>query len=138
MARIKNITEWFPIPHEAGNKFMLRRLTGKQLGIAANKRQEGAAKRMNLMGGDVLVALRNVSTEDVIGQSDELKKAAEDVLNTYDRDTVLEYGLVGWDGPLYTDPFGKGEVDTLDLKTLDWAAREIIKYSVDSDEALGK
>jgi len=127
MARVKNLTDRIELPHEPGNFFILRKLTGKQLRKAAEIRSDKGAAKMKLIGGDVMVALQSVRPAD-------LEAAKTDPLSNYDLDTLLADGVANWDGPNYTEKFSKEELDTLDLPTMEWAGRTLVEISQVTEE----
>lgn len=120
---VRNITKQFPIPHEPDQWFVLRRLTHKQVAKAQEDRSDRGTGKMRALGGELVQALSSI-------KQDETK--AKDLLNQYDVDTLLQFGVANWS---YEDTFTKEGLDELDPKTAEWAAREILSYSgVGADE----
>lgn len=123
MALVSSICQKTTIPHEPTEHMVLRKLSWRQLEKAAEIRSEKSATRMKNLGGDVLTALNTANGAD---GAEEMKKAQADPLNTYDRGTLLEFGIASWSYP--TD-CTKEAKENLDDETADWAAREIVKLS---------
>jgi hypothetical protein len=103
-----------------------RKLSASQLHVAAIARGERAFANMRAMGGDVLAALKNTKTEDVVKESPDAAQAAVDLLNQYDARELLKHGIVRWS---YGDKVPADPFTVLDDETAEWAARQIATLS---------
>jgi len=113
---ITDVTKKVDIPHEPGEWMVLKKLSWRQLELAANVASDEAIKRTKKMGGDVLVSLRKL-------WRDQKGEIESDPASKYDRGTVLEVGIVEWS---YDAKVNKESIDSLDEQTAEWAFREIL------------
>lgn len=113
---ITDVTKKVEIPHEPGEFMVFRKLSWRQLELAANVASDESLKRVKKIGSDVLTALRKLWRE----QESEF---ARDPATKYDRGIVLEAGIVEWS---YDAEVNKKNIDSLDEETADWAFREIL------------
>lgn len=112
--------EWVEIPHEPGNALNLADLNWKQLKEAKSAYSDEQITRLRSMGPDVVNALP---------KPDEAAKitASVDTYESYDRGTLLRYGVKGWRGPVYDGH--AFDIDLLDDRTAEWAAEAIYRRS---------
>ena len=117
-----DITRKEPIPHEAGEWMVFRTLGWKQLEDASDARSIAAYTQVRAMGAEVYKSLESPADDT---------KTVADPLNKYDRATLLRFGIADWS---YTAPCEPAAFDLLDAVTAEWAAREILKPSLRSEE----
>lgn len=118
MALTFNQTRRVEIPHEPGEWFELRALSFVQFAIAEEARQRKAAEQMRAIGADVLSAL---PTND----------KAPDPLQQYDIAALLKLGVLAWS---YTEPVSDEAIESLDPRTAQWAARELLSPLLRTEE----
>lgn len=108
------------IPHEPGEWVEVRKLNHKTLARAAQVRSEAGISSMKSLGAELLTALRQAR--------EELTEVAPVVTaESYDRDLVLQGGVVRWSYPLPPTPESLGDLDEVTAK---WLAHEIVTRSV--------
>lgn len=109
------------IPHEPGEWVEVRKLNHKTLARAAAVRSEAGISSMKALGAELLTALRQAR--------DEVKEAvtAPVTVDAYDRDLVLQGGVVRWS---YAQPVTPESLGDLDDVTAKWLASEIVTRSV--------
>lgn len=103
------------VPHEPGQSFRFRQLNGAQLEEAREVRQRKVMRQY----GDMVELVQQLQTADMVA----VRAAQADLLNTYDVDTLLRYGIVSW---TYDEPLTLENVADLDAATREWAARQVI------------
>lgn len=131
---IRNITTKRDIPHEPGEWMVLRKLTGRQLRVAADKVGENALDKMRKMGGEVFKAVNDINASSAAtAAKDEKTSKVVDPLNSFDMEVLLGYGIASWS---YVDsetskgvPCNDETKAQLDQTTERWAALEILKFS---------
>jgi hypothetical protein len=126
---IGNVVTKLDIPHEAGEWVEVRKLNHKTLARAAQVRSEAGIASMKSLGAELLTALRQAR--------DEIKEAAAaPTADVYDRDLVLQNGVMRWSYALPVTPEALGDLDAV---TATWLASEIITRSVaaPSPESVG-
>ena len=118
MAITKGVTRKVSIPHEEGSWLDLAQLSYRQLAEARR------AKLDDTLG--LLRAMKDLT----LPQPDATQQA--DALNAYDIGVLLRHGIAAWSyGAEVT-------ADDLDERTAQWAAREILAFSLPDETALGK
>ena len=118
MAIVTNITKRVDMPHEEG-WMEFKKLSWRQLELAAEIQTEDSLKRMKALGGDMLKALRGLAKE----QEQEAQK--------YDRAAILECGILKWS---YDEEVSKENIDLLDEETASWAYSEILSMHQRTEE----
>lgn len=124
MALIKDVTQEVEIPHEPGESMTFRKLSWRELEQAAEEQQAKSLKRMKEMGGDVLQAITQSSTD-----TSSQEGGPE---NQYDKKTVLVKGIRAWS---YQEKVTPDNIDMLDRQTADWAFSQIIGMNAEGEEA---
>lgn len=112
---ITDVAKRVDIPHELGEWMELKRLSWRQLEVAAEVGSDEALKRIKKLGGDMLSALQKFG-----GQQE------RDPSTRYDRGTVLQAGIVRWS---YDAEVNKKSIDSLDEETAEWAFQEILSLN---------
>jgi hypothetical protein len=109
------------IPHEPGEWVEVRKLNHKTLARAAQVRSEAGISSMKSLGAELLTALRQAR--------EEFKEVAPTTISAenYDRDLVLQGGVMRWS---YTVPPTPESLGDLDEVTAKWLAHEIVTRSV--------
>ena len=119
---IGNVVTKLDLPHEPGEWVEVRKLNHKTLARAAQVRSEAGISSMKSLGAELLTALRQARDEIV-------EAAKTPVLNVdaYDRDLVLQGGVVRWSYAVPVTPESLGDLDEVTAK---WLASEIVTRSV--------
>lgn len=112
MAIVTDTTRRIAIPHEPNEWLEVRRLSWRQLEMAAEVQTESMLKRLKAMGGDLVKALQKAG-----------KEQEQDPTAKYDRGTVLQAGIIRWS---YSAETTKANIDALDEETAAWAFKEIL------------
>lgn len=115
------------IPHEPGEWFKFRMLSGRQLEEAGDAQQARYLSVAKLLGSEVFDSFRKESNEEPV-QAD---ATPEDITRGYHVDTVLKYGVIGWSYPEKITPQTLGDLDDV---TRAWAAREILTLTLPKPE----
>ena len=118
MAIVTNITKRVDMPHEDG-WMEFKKLSWRQLELAAEIQTEDSLNRMKALGGDMLKALRGLAKE----QEQESQK--------YDRAAILDCGILKWS---YDEEVNKENIDLLDEETASWAYNEILSMHQRTEE----
>lgn len=115
MALINDKTRKVDIPHEPGEWMEVKKLSWRQLTLAADIQTDETIGRLKKMGGDLFKALSN-------------EKAKQDINPglQYDRGFVLEAGISRWS---YEAPVTKENIEKLDEETAKWAFEEILSLN---------
>jgi hypothetical protein len=116
------------IPHEPGEWMQFRALGGKKLGEARQARSLAQIATLRAMGSDVLSAIKGATVED----ADEKPNASP--LDEFDVDTLLRSGITAWSYDAKVNP---ANIDELDEKTRQWAAREIVALCTETEADRG-
>jgi len=103
------------IPHEPGEWMELKKLSWRQLALAADIQTDETIGRLKKMGSDLFKSLSN-----------EKAKQDADLKLQYDRGFVLEAGISRWS---YDAEVTKESIETLDEKTAKWAFEEILSLN---------
>ena len=114
-------TKDLEIPHEPGNFFMFRNLSGPELDEADVAGTRRAAEQMK--------ALPEVFVNQAMAK-DSGKEAERDEFRGYDKLTLVKYGVQGWRGPKCDRQCTPEEKANLDARTLTWAARVVFEMNV--------
>lgn len=128
---IGSIVTKLDIPHEPGEWVEVRKLNHKTLAKAAALRSEAGISSMKSLGAELLTALRQAREE-----VKEALTAPEVSVDAYDRDLVLQAGVVRWSYLVEPTSETLGELDEVTAK---WLHREIVTRSVapPSPESVG-
>jgi len=135
MALVSQDPEVIEIPHEEGCAFGLIRLNHTQLAEARRKADSKNRQQMRELGGEIFAAITKKDDEDEDGE-----RAAERTRQvlarleydpaSFDRATVLRYGLRSWEGGDYDSiKLSPKKVELLDEPTAKWAHDLIINMS---------
>lgn len=108
-------TEERDVPHAPGHKFTFQTLSARQLDEAEQNQVRGA---MRMMAGIDTSAMRQ-SLEGLQTQRNEA--------DSYDKDTLVRYGVVAWTLEEPCDEENKGK---LDARTRNWAAQVVVEMNV--------
>ena len=134
-------TDQIAIPHEESHWMKFKKLSWKQLRVAETVSTDDQIERVRRMGGETFTAITSVKTDRDKEAVEKAKARAADPVNAYDFDELLKMGIAEW---TYTEKVeatdAKPEhtagvkVDTksielLDYETVEWAARQIIKFA---------
>ena len=114
-------TKDLEIPHERGNFFMFRNLSGPELDEADVAGTRRAAEQMK--------ALPEVLVNQAMAK-DSGKEAERDEFRGYDKMTLVKYGVQSWRGPKCDRQCTAEEKANLDARTLTWAARVVFNMNV--------
>jgi len=115
VALVTGITRKVEIPHEPGEWMELKRLSWRQLEVAAEVQTDILFKRIKKMGSDIVSAFQRAGKEQEV-----------DPYTKYDRETVLQVGILKWS---YDAEVNKASIDSLDEETAEWAFREILSLN---------
>ncbi len=110
------------VPGEPGEWVEIRKLSHKALAQAAQARSETGLAAMRALGSDLLLALQQARTA-----APDDSAAATDAAAGYDRDVVLQRGVVRWS---YGVPVAPDALADLDEATARWLASEIVGRSL--------
>lgn len=139
-SRIQRVVE---IPFDVPHTVTIQKLAGRHVEKAREAGQFASADRLKGMGGIAfqreLSALHSTASDETAAL---VAKAQADPLNTYDRATVLQRGIVAWtyDEPLTRDADGRiPAIDDLSDEASDFLARAILELTLPArDEASKK
>lgn len=115
MALVTGKTEWRDIPHEQGQRFQFRLLSGMELDEADVRATEKALQLIKGLEGSAIQAF----------QGDRQGRERQATPN-YDRSYLVEHGVVGW---TYPEPCNEDNIRLLDLMTRDWAAEVVLEIN---------
>lgn len=122
MAIVKGKTRRVDVPHEKDEWFEVKRLSWRQLELAADVHSDKALKTMKDMGADMAKAMQNETRTPTKERSPE---------QLYDRGIVLEAGILGWS---YDEEVNKENIESLDEETAAWAFGEIVGLNKATEE----
>lgn len=111
-------TEWREVPHEPGQKIEFRTLSGRELDEAE---QEQTKRQMTLAKGwdaETIKTIRAQATDTTV------ERASKD---SYDKDTLIRYGIVAWSDDADCNEQNKA---LLDAATREWAIDVIVEMNV--------
>ena len=114
-------TKDLEIPHELGNHFTFRNLSGPELDEADVAGTRRAAEQMKAM------------PDNIVSQAmakDSGKDEKRDEFRGYDQVTLVKYGVQSWSGPKCDRQCTPEEKANLDARTLTWAARVVFEMNV--------
>ena len=115
-------TKEVEIPHERGNFFTFRNLSGPELDEADVAGTRRAAEQMKAL------------PDSIVNQAmakDSSKDEERDEFRGYDRVTLVKYGVQSWSGPKCdTRQCTPEEKANLDARTLTWSARIVFDMNV--------
>ena len=115
----------FPAP-DVGESVEIRKLSHRKLAEAAQKQQSQGIGFMRELGGELMQALRSEDT----GKLDRIQRQQEASVSNYDRDTILERGIVSWTlEPSIDDKNRTDVIGELDEPTAAWLAEQIFDFS---------
>lgn len=113
---VGRITDKVEIPHEPGNYFIFRQLSGVEVDDAREARSRKILQKINSVDRETMAAFRENKDEAVVLPTEIPPK------DLYDWEYMIEKAVVGWEGPDYNDIAVDGENKTLlDAKTREWA-----------------
>lgn len=121
-----SVTRKVDVPHEPGEWFLFRKLSGKELEEAAVARRAQVLASVRTIGPDLLreiQALRAGAPEVAEG----------DPLDMYDVDVLLQRGVCDWsyvDGDGAPVPVTPESLADLDHQTRRWAAGEVLSLAL--------
>lgn len=134
MGQVTGFTKTIDIPGE-DHSVVIRKLSHKQLKEASKARQSEGVGYMRELGGELLKALRDPSSdaEETAAKLKKIQDRQEFDVSNYDRDTLLRYGVVSWTYPIPPISVAATGVsnglDELDEPTAKFLANEIFEYS---------
>ncbi len=108
---ISNQAQRVDIPHEPGEWMEIKKLSWRQLVLAADIQTDETISRLKKIGGDLFKSLK----------SEQTKQEADPALQ-YDRGFVLEAGISKWS---YEAEVNKENIEKLDEETAKWAFEAI-------------
>lgn len=115
MALAGKTTREVAIPHEPGNFFTFRELSGRELDEAD---RENTRQGMLLLEG---MPRMDLSAEQLAAAR--ASQPAQNPRDSYDKNVLCKYGIASWRGPEYDEtPCLFGNIEKLDASTRDWAA----------------
>ena len=106
------------VPHEEGTTFTFRLLSGPELDQAQETEQKRQLRMLREMEPEVIERIMNRAGK-------EKSKRTE----TYDKDTLIAFGLIAW---TYPEDCTDDNKTRLDAQTRDWTAAEVIKMNTRS------
>jgi hypothetical protein len=109
---ITDKTRKVDIPHEPGEWVEIKKLSWRQLTLAADIQTDETIARLKKMGGDLFKSLSNEKAKQ------EVNPALQ-----YDRGFVLEAGISRWS---YDAEVNKKNIESLDEQTAAWLFEEIL------------
>ena len=124
MALVTEAIKRVDIPHEDGEWLEVRRLSWRELEAASDTATDALMARMKQLGGEMVQALRSVTTEQ-----------QADPFGGYDRQAVLVAGLKAWSYDAKVTP---ENLALLDEETAAFAYREILTLSKPRTEEASK
>jgi hypothetical protein len=107
-------TERVDIPHESGQWMEFKLLSGRELDEAEQAQTKRFLRMVAGMDAGTLDAMRKMSGSP----------AADARPDTYDKEKLVEHGVVAWS---YDEPCTAAKKALLDARTRDWAAAAIIE-----------
>lgn len=107
-------TERIEIPHESGQWMEFKLLSGHELDEAEQAQTKRFLRMVAGMDAGTLDAMRGMSG----AQAGDVRP------DTYDKDKLVEYGVVGWS---YDQPCGTAQKAKLDARTRNWAVDIILE-----------
>jgi hypothetical protein len=122
------VTKQVSIPHEEGEWFRFRMLSGKQLEEAADRIQAKYLSTVKTIGMENIRAFQDEATDEAE------PKAKSDPSNAYEVDTILRYGVIAWS---YQEKLSPQTLGDLDDVTRVWAMREILDLTLPKPEDSG-
>ncbi len=120
MALVTNITKRAEIPHEPGEFMEFKKLSWKQLEHAQEISSDALMAKMKSMGGDLIQAFTKNAQEEKADPS-----------KSYDRDYILQKGIVKWS---YDAEVSPDNISDLDEETAVWAFKEILDMNLPRTE----
>jgi len=126
MGLVIGMTRTVDLPHDAGESVVIRKLSHRKLAEAAAKQQALGIGTMRALGSELLQALRNEDAQKL----DRLQQTQEASLSNYDRDTLLERGIVSWTlTPALEDANRSDVIGELDEPTAKFLAEAVFAWS---------
>jgi hypothetical protein len=117
MGVVSKITKRIDVPSESGQWIEIRMLSWLTLDKARKERLKDIAGM-----SDVFAAFRTLAANGAIESAKTV--ADDDPMEAYDKRTLLGHGIAAWS---YGDTVNP---EDLDEHTADWAARQILAYTV--------
>ena len=112
-------TERVEIAHEPGEWMELKRLNAKKLKKAREAKTQEAWLMMQAAGPEFMTQIRSVATDTRSARN-------ADPLDDFDAWKLCEYGIAYWS---YPEDVTVANIEEFDERTLNWAAREILRVS---------
>ena len=112
-------TERRDIPGEPGEWIDFRKLTGGELDEAEAVQTHRSLSMVKGLDSAVMSAIRTDPGVPVV--------AVPDPASSYDKDTLVQYGVVAWS---YSEPCDAEHKRLLEAATRDWAASAIVEMNV--------
>jgi hypothetical protein len=123
-----------PAPDD-GQTVVIRKLSYRKMQAAAAAQQEKGIGFMKSLGAELMTALRDADADKL----EKLEKVQAATVSSYDRDTLLEKGIVSWSFDPALDDSNRTEViGELDEPTAQFIAEAIFEYSRPPSEAEAK
>jgi len=110
-------TERREVPHEEGQWFEFRQLSGSELDDAEEAQTERALKMVRGLDAGTLASM----------QSQAPAQPPATAASQYDADTLVRYGVAAWS---YAEPCSDENKRLLDARTREWAVGVILEANV--------
>ena len=120
MGIVSKLTRRLDVPNEPGAWIEIRQLSW----ITLDKSRKVRLKELAELSGSFATGLNKMDSAE---REAAKKVAAADPLAPHDMAILLKHGITSWS---YGDPV---TTDDLDERTAEWAAREILSYSVPTE-----
>jgi len=122
----------------SGHTIVIRKLSARSLDKARQARSAVAAKGLREMGGEIFRALRSENVDGLVAELEERRRDPETVKSqryaAYDRDTVLQAGLVSWSHSRDLTPESIGDLDEETAESLHEAILDLSLPPLDPAE----
>ena len=123
-----------PAPDD-GQSVVIRKLSHRKMQEAATTQQSRGIGFMKSLGAELMTALRDADADKL----DQLERTQAATLSSYDRDTLLEKGIVSWSFDPALDDSNRSEViGELDEPTAQFIAEAVFDYSRPPNETESK
>jgi hypothetical protein len=126
MGLVIGMTKNVELPNDDGESAIIRKLSHRKLSEASAKQQSQGIGFMRELGAELMTALRNEDSSKL----DRIQKTQEASLSNYDRDSILEKGIVSWTlTPGIGDTNRTEVIGELDERTAAFLAEAIFEFS---------
>jgi hypothetical protein len=123
-----------PVPDD-GQTVVIRKLSHRKLQEAATVQQGRGIGFMKSLGAELMTALRDADADKL----DKLEAVQAATLSSYDRDILLERGIVSWSfEPAIEDNNRSEVIGELDEPTAHFIAQAVFEYSRPPNEPEAK